>query len=90
MYVPLRVDSTPHQLLGLCLICRGCRRPLTSPSVTPPAMVELIVRARADLAVEGWDNGGWSIFYRLLREGVQPPSWRTVHWVLVRQGLVVP
>jgi transposase len=66
------------------------RRPLTSPSATPPAMVELIVRARADLAVEGWDNGALSIFYRLLREGVQPPSWRTVHRVLVRQGLVVP
>jgi transposase InsO family protein len=66
------------------------RRPLTSPSATPPAMVELIVRARADLAVEGWDNGALSIFYRLLREGVQPPSWRTVHRVLVRQGLVLP
>jgi hypothetical protein len=47
-------------------------------------------RARADLAVEGWDNGALSIFYRLLREGVQPPSCRTVHRVLVRQGLVVP
>ena len=51
-------------------------------------MVELIVKARADLAVEGWDNGALSIFYRLLREGEQPPSWRTVHRVLVRQGLV--
>jgi putative transposase len=40
------------------------------------------------LAVEGWDNGALSIFYRLLREGERPPSWRTVHRVLVRQGLV--
>ena len=49
------------------------RRPLTSPTETPPAMVALITTARADLAVEGWDNGALSIFYRLLREGVQPP-----------------
>jgi transposase InsO family protein len=51
-------------------------------------MVELITTARADLAAEGWDNGALSIFYRLLREGVQPPCWRTIHRVLVRQELV--
>ena len=66
------------------------RRPLISPTETPPAMVALIATARADLAVEGWDNGALSIFYRLLREGVQPPSWRTIHRVLKRQELVVP
>src|SRR5215207_4035798 len=65
------------------------RRPLTSPAETPPAMVALIRTARADLAAEGWDNGALSIFYRLLREGVQPPSWRTIHRVLKRQELVV-
>jgi transposase InsO family protein len=66
------------------------RRPLTRPTETPPEMVGLITTARADLAAEGWDNGALSIFYRLLREGVQPPVWRTIHRVLVRQGLVVP
>jgi transposase InsO family protein len=66
------------------------RRPLSSPNVTPPPMVELIVKARADLVAEGWDNGALSIFYRLLRDGEQPPAWRTIHRVLVRQGLVVP
>lgn len=66
------------------------RRPLTSPTATPPPMVELITKARADLAAEGWDNGALSIFYRLLREGEQPPAWRTIHRVLVRQGLVIP
>jgi transposase len=65
------------------------RRPLTSPTATPSQMVDLITTARAELAAEGWDNGALSIFYRLLREGVQPPSWRTIHRVLVRQGLVV-
>jgi transposase InsO family protein len=66
------------------------RRPLTSPTQTPLEMVELITRARADLAAEGWDNGALSIFYRLLREGVQPPSSRTIHRVLQREDLVVP
>src|SRR4249919_3355671 len=66
------------------------RRPLRSPAATPPEMVELIIKARADLAAEGWDNGALSIFYRLLREGVEPPVWRTIHRVLVRQGLVTP
>jgi transposase-like protein len=66
------------------------RRPLTSPASTPPLMVELITTVRAELAAEGWDNGALSIFYRLLREGVQPPSWRTIHRVLVRHGLVIP
>ena len=49
------------------------RRPLRSPTATPPEMVELITTARAVLASEGWDNGALSIFYRLLREGEQPP-----------------
>lgn len=66
------------------------RRPLTSPTQTSPEMVELITATRAELAAEGWDNGALSILYRLLREGVQAPSWRTIHRVLKRQGLVMP
>ena len=66
------------------------RRPLTSPIQTPPEMVALIIKARADLAAEGWDNGALSIFYRLLREGESPPVSRTIHRVLVRQHLVEP
>lgn len=66
------------------------RRPLRSPTATLPQMVELIMKARAELAGEGWDNGALSIFYRLLRDGEQPPVWRTIHRVLVRQHLVEP
>jgi transposase-like protein len=66
------------------------RRPRSSPARTPPAMMELVIAARAALAVEGWDNGSLSIRNRLLREGFQPPSWRTIHRVLVRAGLVQP
>src|SRR5918997_6665188 len=48
------------------------RRPRRSPRRTPPAMVELIVKAHQALADEGWDNGGLSIRNRLLRDGHQP------------------
>jgi hypothetical protein len=66
------------------------RRPLRSPTETSPEMVELIVKTRARLAKEGWDNGALSIFCRVLRDGEQPPAWRTIHRVLVRQQLVEP
>ena len=66
------------------------RRPRSSPGLTPPAMVELIVATRARLAGEGWENGALSIRNRLLREGQQPPAWRTIHRVLVRADLVEP
>jgi transposase InsO family protein len=66
------------------------RRPHRSPGGTPEPMVQLIVAARAALSLEGWDNGATSIYYRLLRDGQQPPTARTVHRVLARAGLIQP
>jgi transposase InsO family protein len=66
------------------------RRPKSSPTATPEEMVARIVATRAVLAEEGWDNGATSIYYRLLADGHQPPTRRTIHRVLVRAGLVVP
>lgn len=66
------------------------RRPRSSPGATPSEMVELILAAREVLPGEGWDNGALSVRNRLLREGHRPPSWRTIHRVLVRAGVVVP
>ena|SRR5829696_2325055 len=66
------------------------RRPGSSPSAVGEEMVSRIVAVRALLAEEGWDNGATSIYYRLLAEGVQPPTRRTIHRVLVRAGLVAP
>ena len=66
------------------------RRPRTSPRRTSAELVALIVTARRELAEEGWDNGALSIYYRLLRQGHQPPVWRTIHRVLVREDLVEP
>jgi transposase InsO family protein len=66
------------------------RRPLTSPTRTSEAMVVMVLQARSRLIIEGWDWGALSIFYRMLLEGDEPPSARTIHRILVRQGLVVP
>jgi hypothetical protein len=75
---------------GLAGLGERSRRPRRSPTRTPPAMAQLIVDARAQLLAEGWDNGALSIYYRLLRDGQDPPAWRTIHRVLVRAGLVEP
>ena len=75
---------------GLDGLAPRSRRPLTSPSLTPPSMVESIVRARKELGEEGWDVGAISVRSRLLSEGHQPPAVRTIHRVLVRSGVVQP
>lgn len=75
---------------GLDGLKERSRRPGNSPTRTPPAMVQLIVQTRGVLHAEGWDNGALSIFCRLLRDGHRPPAWRTIHRVLVREGLVEP
>jgi hypothetical protein len=53
-------------------------------------MVEAILAARAELNVQGWDDGALSIYYWMLAAGQSPPAARTVHRVLVRQGLITP
>jgi transposase InsO family protein len=66
------------------------RRPATSPTSTDRGMVAEVVAARAQLGKGGWDIGAISIRYRLLFNGVEPPAARTIHRILVREGLVVP
>ena len=66
------------------------RRPHHSPAATAEAMGQLICLTRALLAEEGWDNGATSIYFRLMRDGLSPPTVRTIHRVLVRAGLVEP
>lgn len=65
-------------------------RPRSSPNQTPAWLVEAILEQRARLAEEGWDHGARSIHARLKRAGVPVPSARTVHRVLVREGLIEP
>jgi leucine-zipper of insertion element IS481/Integrase core domain len=75
---------------GVAGLVERSRRPRRSPASTPEPEVAWIVKLRAVLASEGWDNGATSVYYRMLRDGLRPPSRRTVHRVLVREGLVVP
>lgn len=64
------------------------RRPLSSPGQIPPWVEQRIVRLREQLPV---DNGAQAIYFELRRAGVQPlPHVRTIHRVLVRNGLVEP
>lgn len=65
-------------------------RPRSSPNQTPGWLVELIVQQRARLLADGWDHGARSIRARLERAGIPAPSARTVHRVLVREGLIEP
>ena len=64
------------------------RRPLSSPGQIPAVLEQRIVRLREELPL---DNGALAIFFHLQRDGVQPlPAVRTIHRVLVRNGLVDP
>lgn len=80
------------------------RAPRSRPSSTADHVGEAVVRARKELADQGWDHGALSIRWRLLdiaASGVHPsggpvleqaevPSRATVHRVLVERGQVVP
>ena len=65
------------------------RRPLASPTQTKPEIVAAVIAARGQLESEGWDFGAISIRYRLIFNGIEPPAARTIHRVLVREGLVI-
>jgi transposase InsO family protein len=75
---------------GIAGVTQRSRRPGSSPTVTPPPVVDAILRARKELEEEGWDNGATSIWARLMIQAGQAPAVRTIHRVLVRQGVVVP
>jgi transposase InsO family protein len=80
------------------------RAPRSRPTSTPVHVAEAVVRARKELADQGWDNGALTIRWRLLDiagSGVHPtggpvldlaevPSRATVHRVLIERGQVTP
>jgi len=62
------------------------RRPLSCPGQIPPWLEQRIARLRDQLPL---DNGAQAIYFELQRTGVVPlPHVRTIHRVLVRNGLV--
>ena len=80
------------------------RAPHSRPNTTADHVGEAVVRARKELADDGWDNGAWTIRWRLLdiaATGIHPtggpildlaevPSRATVHRILVERGQVIP
>ncbi|MDD7969464.1 IS481 family transposase [Actinomycetospora lemnae] len=80
------------------------RAPHTHPTSTPAHVAEAVVRARKELADEGWDHGAQTIRWRLLdiaATGVHPgggpvlergevPSRATIHRILLARGQITP
>jgi transposase InsO family protein len=66
------------------------RRPKSSPSAVPDAMVQLIVRLRKELAEQGLDAGPETICWHLEHHHQQRVSKATVARHLAAQGLITP
>jgi transposase len=66
------------------------RRPRTSPSATPTATIELVVRLRKQLSAEGHDAGPATLAWHLQHRHQQRVSAATIARILTRQGLIVP
>jgi transposase InsO family protein len=66
------------------------RRPKSSPSATPVATVELVLRLRKQLAEAGLDAGADTIGWHLARHHGTTLSRATINRILVRAGAVVP
>src|SRR5689334_1563936 len=69
------------------------RRPLTSPTAVGAAIEDVVVRARKELAGDGWDSGADSIRFWLedhpdqLPPDAVTPSRATINRILHRRGL---
>ena len=66
------------------------RRPKTTPAALDPALVDLIVRLRKELAEAGLDAGPETIGWHLTHRHRVTASRATISRTLTRQGLVVP
>jgi transposase InsO family protein len=66
------------------------RRPKSSPGVTAPGTVDLIIRLRKELAGQGLDAGPQTIAWHLEQHHQLKVSAATVSRYLARQGLVTP
>ena len=64
--------------------------PWSTPTATPPAMVELLLATRTSFQEGGFDHGPLSVIAKLTRQGLEPPSRATVARVFSRAGAVVP
>jgi transposase InsO family protein len=66
------------------------RRPKSSPNATPPAVIELVLRLRKQLAETGLDAGADTIGWHLSHHHQVSLSRATINRILVRAGTVIP
>lgn len=66
------------------------RRPKSSPTATPPATVELVLRLRKQLTEAGLDAGADTIGWHLARHHRTSLSRATINRILTRAGAVAP
>jgi transposase InsO family protein len=66
------------------------RRPNSSPSATPPDVVDLVLRLRKDLEATGLDAGAHTICWHLHEQHGVAVSVATVWRICTRAGLVIP
>jgi transposase InsO family protein len=66
------------------------RRPRTSPNATPPAIVELVLRLRKELAQSGLDAGADTIGWHLRQHHDTALSRATINRILTRDGAITP
>jgi transposase InsO family protein len=66
------------------------RRPKTTPTETPPATVELVLRLRKQLTDAGLDAGADTIGWHLTHHHRLRLSRATINRILVREGVVTP
>jgi len=74
---------------GLAGLQEQSRRPNSSPTQTPAAVEEAVLRQRKQLLEQGLDHGPQSIVWTLQRDEIAVPSRSTVWRILTRHGLIV-
>jgi transposase len=66
------------------------RRPQSSPSATPPASIELVLRLRKQLTDAGLDAGAETIGWHLSHHHRITLSRATINRILIRNGAATP
>jgi transposase InsO family protein len=66
------------------------RRPHTTPSATPPAVVQQVLTLRKQLTEQGLDAGAETIAWHLQHHHQVTVSRATIHRILAREGTVTP
>ena len=79
-----------YRLEGEAAFEARSRRPKTSPTALDPALIDLIVRLRKELAETGLDAGPDTIAWHLDHHHGHKVSRATISRTLTRQGLVTP